>query len=343
MRGEMPVTEPFIIPFTCSYFLIPHRFIGYLSSLLAIRQQAMAELDGPDENRAVQLDGDAFIQLESLQGALLDAIDSLRALEIGKEIPLPQLIVVGNQSCGKSSVLESISQVRFGIDDSVCTRFPTELQLRRSQTGQVKVTIKPRRPGSHTSVAVRSFLQTSFDPEKLPDLIREAEVAMGMRESVDSKIYTTRFSEYILHIEIWGLELPNLTLVDLPGVFESGNNSQTEDDKRMVDRVVKRYIKDPRSIILVVVDGSHEPSNQSGPKLAKAHDEHLNRTLGIVTRLDAADAARIKTGLACALNQYMTLKLGWHSLRNRTSDERDPPISDMARDINEEDMFSSPP
>jgi len=43
-----------------------------------------------------------------------------------------QLVVVGDQSSGKSSVLQGITRLPFPVDDTLCTRFPTEVSLRRS-------------------------------------------------------------------------------------------------------------------------------------------------------------------------------------------------------------------
>src|SRR5580700_561694 len=66
------------------------------------------------------------------QMKLLDAIDSLRAVGIGEFTALPQLVVCGDQSSGKSSVLEAISGVPFPRKADVCTRFATEVSLRRA-------------------------------------------------------------------------------------------------------------------------------------------------------------------------------------------------------------------
>lgn len=50
---------------------------------------------------------------------LLDAIDNLRSLGLREQLSLPQLIVCGNQSSGKSSVLEAISGLKFPSNDTL--------------------------------------------------------------------------------------------------------------------------------------------------------------------------------------------------------------------------------
>lgn len=74
---------------------------------------------------------------------LLDIIDNLRSQGINRFVDLPQIIVCGDRSAGKSSVLEAISHMSFPAKDNLCTRFATELILRRSVSMGVKVHIIP--------------------------------------------------------------------------------------------------------------------------------------------------------------------------------------------------------
>lgn len=85
----------------------------------------------------------AMHQLQSQQSELLDKIDELRGIGVGGLVELPQLIVCGSQSSGKSSVLEAISRVRFPTKGTICTRFATEVILRRKPQTRVKVSIEP--------------------------------------------------------------------------------------------------------------------------------------------------------------------------------------------------------
>ncbi len=53
----------------------------------------------------------------------LDLIDHLRSQGVGSDLPLPQIAVMGDQSCGKSSVLEAISGIPFPRGSGLVTRW----------------------------------------------------------------------------------------------------------------------------------------------------------------------------------------------------------------------------
>ncbi|KAJ9143991.1 hypothetical protein NKR19_g6602 [Coniochaeta hoffmannii] len=74
---------------------------------------------------------------------LLDIVDKLRSQGLGRYVDLPEIIVYGDQSAGKSSVPEAISGLRFPSKDNLYTRFPTKLILRRDTIPAIKITITP--------------------------------------------------------------------------------------------------------------------------------------------------------------------------------------------------------
>jgi hypothetical protein len=113
--------------------------IGFITSIWRQRSRYIMVLR---ELRTDALEG--LCTDEQLE--LLNSIDSLRSQGISHYVSLPQIIVCGDQSSGKSSVLEAISGVSFPVRSSLCTRFPTELVLRKHSQSGVRVSI-----GSHQS------------------------------------------------------------------------------------------------------------------------------------------------------------------------------------------------
>lgn len=89
---------------------------------------------------------------------LLEKVDKLFACNVGELIDLPQLVVVGDQSSGKSSVLAGLTKLPFPSDSGLCTRFATQMTFRRSSDKSIRVSVIP---GSKSTVehaeAVRSW------------------------------------------------------------------------------------------------------------------------------------------------------------------------------------------
>jgi predicted ATP-dependent endonuclease of OLD family len=108
---------------------------------------------------------------------LLDKIDKLFACNVGEYIDLPQLVVVGDQSSGKSSVLEGLTALPFPRDSGLCTRFATQITFRRSKEQGITVSIIPARDASadHAEVArnwVKKDLKT-LDSSSFIQIISE--------------------------------------------------------------------------------------------------------------------------------------------------------------------------
>ena len=84
---------------------------------------------------------DAFNKChQNSTGKLLDVVDEIRPLLSGVEgIDLPAVVVVGDQSVGKSSVLESISGVTLPRGINIVTRCPLTLQLRKNDVCSAEV------------------------------------------------------------------------------------------------------------------------------------------------------------------------------------------------------------
>jgi GTPase SAR1 family protein len=280
----------------------------------------------------------ASSQLQAEQGKLLDKIDELRTIGVGGIVELPQLIVCGSQSSGKSSVLEAISRVRFPAKDNVCTRFATEVVLRRTPTTTNKVSIKPG-PSRHNEQELRrlrGFQHGEFhDGEDLPAIIEKAKECMGIDDSAH-----TGFSDDVLLVEISGPDKPELTLVDLPGLYSSTSQDQGQEGITIVRDLTEKYMQNSRSIILAVISAKADYHLQEILDIAKKFDSSLERTLGVITHPDTLEerSGLEDNYLRFIQNEKVRLKLGWHVLRNRSHGTRD--ATDKDRDELEKDFFN---
>ena len=266
---------------------------------------------------------------------LLDSVDCLRSQGISHYVSLPQIIVCGDQSSGKSSVLEAISGVSFPTKSNLCTRFPTELVLRKTQHIGVSVSIVPHHSRSETEqLSLGSFHEKLDGFDGLPVLVENAKAAMGI------STHGKAFSKDILRIEVSGPDRPHLTIVDLPGLIHSETKLQSASDVELVQDVVQTYMKEPRSIILAVVSAKNDYANQIVLKLARIADQKGNRTLGVITKPDTLipDSESEAMYVSLARNQDVEFRLGWHVLKNMDSETGEWSLTD--RDVKEEAFFS---
>lgn len=150
---------------------------------------------------------------------------------------------------------------------------------------------------------------------------------------------STGFSDDVLKVEISGPEKPELTLVDLPGLYYSSSSEQNEQGMEIVQRLTEKYMKNPRSIILAVISARTDYHIQKVLNIAKSFDPKYERVLGIVTQPDIPEAGsdEQESYVQFIKNEKVKLQLGWHVLRNRSFEARS--ISDDERDVQEKEFF----
>ncbi|KAL2135003.1 hypothetical protein VTI74DRAFT_10138 [Chaetomium olivicolor] len=253
-------------------------------------------------------------ELASDQRTLLDLIDKLQFAQLDN-VKLPQIVVVGDQSAGKSSVLEAITGTPFPRDAGACTRFATEIRLRRAPQQSITVSVIPDKNRSfRDQERLRHFggmVDTSMPFEQL------------MRSAVDliaPKDIPGRFAARdILVVEKRGPDMPLLTLVDLPGLVRNANNDQSLEDIKTIETLSDRYMKSPRTIILAVVGGNSD--YVQAPILTKARhfDPNGSRTIGVLTKPDLTESIGLEDkfiDLVKNKDKRNDFRLGWYVLLN---------------------------
>ncbi|KFY80386.1 hypothetical protein V499_00757 [Pseudogymnoascus sp. VKM F-103] len=271
------------------------------------------------------------------QMELLNIVDSLRAEGLGEITALPQLIVCGDQSSGKSSVLEAISGIPFPRKENTCTRFATEVILRRSPESRISVSVVPSRDREQADrEKLLKFRHQLSTPDDFPDLFDKAKDAML---NVPGK----SFSKDILRIEFCGPSQPQLTLVDLPGLIHSHIEAeqQTPEDVKLVTELVSDYLKSPRSIILAIVSAKYDINVQVILNRAREVDPQGIRTLGIITKPDTLvkGSESEDSFVKLARNERVKFRLGWHVVKNLDSAHKESLESTLETRNTEEKAF----
>ncbi|KAI9808036.1 MAG: hypothetical protein M1827_007542 [Pycnora praestabilis] len=264
--------------------------------------------------------------LEGLQSAeqrnVLNIVDQLRKCGLESTLSLPQLVVCGDQSAGKSSVLEALTEVPFPRNDNLCTRFATEIILRRAMSDAITIKVIPddERPQEERD-HIEAFKESIWDFEELPSLMDKAMTLMGINNTSTSK--SRAFAKDVLSIEIEGPSRPQLTLVDLPGLIQTQTRGVTEEDVQLVTEITDHYISQHRTICLAVVSASNDYANQGILKKVRRVDREGDRTLGIITKPDrlSSGSGSEKAFIGLARNEDIFFKLGWHVLKNRNYEE----------------------
>lgn len=278
----------------------------------------MAEqhVNGTDLNRSAN-----FPSLEGLRSAKsthrLDQIARVRAKGVGDHISLPQLVVCGGQSAGKSSVLEGITGIPFPRQDGVCTKFATEIILHHhEEETRIKATVIPH-ASCNKSQRERfpAYYRVLSDFSELPGVITEVGALMRLRGSGMDDGLT--FGEDVLRIEVIGKTGLYLTVVDLPGLISVASEEQTEEDVQLIGRLVDTYLESSRTIILAVVQANNDIANQGIIQRARKFDRGGLRTVGIITEPDLINKGTEARIALLAKNLDTTkLKLSFFLLKN---------------------------
>lgn len=275
----------------------------------------------------------------------LEQIAGLRARAIGDHVDLPQLVVYGDQSADKSSVLEGITGLPFPRQDGVCTKFATEIILQHSDGERfiVATILSTASRPEQSKLKLQGYRRQLAEFDELPLAIAEVGSMMGIR-GFKNVHEGPAFTSDILRIEVTGPVGLHLTVVDLPGLISVANDEQTEDDVRTVQDLVDSYVANPRTIILAVVQANNDIANQGIIQKSRRFDQVGERTVGVITKPDLINEGTQKRIALLAKNEDTTkLKLGFFLVKNPTPSELKSGITSEQRRKAENRYFQSPP
>ncbi|KAK4610262.1 Interferon-induced GTP-binding protein Mx1 [Fulvia fulva] len=252
--------------------------------------------------------------------AMLEKIDKLFACGVGELVDLPQIVVVGDQSSGKSSVLEGLVNKPLPRDSGLCTRFATQIVFRREASEGIVVSIIPDQHASPEHTArVRAYKKDveSLDSAVFTEIMKEVHTEMGLSKTGEDGKRTPTFSNDILRLEVSGPDQEHLSVVDVPGIFKSTTEGlTTKADIELVRNMVHGYMINPRSVMLAVIPAHVDVATQEILELALEADPAGDRTLGVLTKPDLVDKGAESHVVNLMDGRSRSMKLGWHMIVN---------------------------
>uniref|UniRef100_A0A8D3A737 Dynamin-1-like protein n=1 Tax=Scophthalmus maximus TaxID=52904 RepID=A0A8D3A737_SCOMX len=251
-------------------------------------------------------------------------------------IQLPQIVVVGTQSSGKSSVLESlVGRDLLPRGTGIVTRRPLILQL-------VHIDPDDRRKSNEENESKKNGrLYRGIDGEEWGKFLHTKNKIYINFEDIRQEIETETerisgtnkgISDEPIHLKIFSPHVVNLTLVDLPGITKLPVGDQPKDIELQIRELIVKYISNPNSIILAVTAANTDMATSEALKVAREVDPDGRRTLAVVTKLDLMDAGT--DAMDILMGRVIPVKLGIVGVVNRSQLDinQKKPVADAIRD-----------
>lgn len=236
---------------------------------------------------------------------------------------LPSVAVVGGQSSGKSSVLESIVGRDFLPRGSgIVTRRPLVLQLHKTDEGQQEYAEFGHLPR-------RRFTDFSLVRKEIQD---ETDRITGK---------TKQISPVPIHVSIYSPNVVNLTLIDLPGLTKVAVEEQPESVVKDIEDMVRSYVEKPNCIILAISPANQDIATSDAIKLSREVDPTGERTFGVLTKLDLMDKGT--NALDVLEGRAYRLQLPWVGIVNRSQADINKNVDMIYARRKEREYFASSP
>ena len=264
---------------------------------------------------------------------LVKCIQDLRHQGVDSSIDLPNICVVGDQSAGKSSLVQSLSGIKIPRSDGTCTRCPLEVNLTSinnrkgwycrvfiinkftldsgSRRNPQKISrAKPMGPWTLATRPQKIPFAETGEKEEVHDLIRFAQQAI-LNPSLDPAQFQherapdtmeVKFSPNNVCLDISGPGYCDLSFIDLPGVIAATELKSEEYLVDVVKNLMIEHIQSQSCIIILTLSMTEDIENSNAFRLIRKNNAEL-RTLAVLTKPDClSDGDR--------LNRWKDILLG---------------------------------
>lgn len=291
-----------------------------------------------------------------------DTLASLQKLGIHHDTPLPELILVGDQSSGKSSLMSAISQIILPRAEGVCTRCPIHIRLSSDESWRCQVTLQqdyvyrppndepitesdvtemnPFPPWVKQERVLKEFKMLFDKSAPIEEIVRWAQIAI-LNPNSDYKSFVpddqrtpedlkeaeeqteAKFSPNTVAIEVKGPNLPDLSFYDMPGVFRNAKHEEDQFLVKVVENLVRSYVSHSKAIIIWAVPMNQDPETSSTFTLIR-NLRAQDRTIGVMTKADLLPDGGHAQWIAMLRRQTHTVGRGYFITSRKQASDRRP-------------------
>lgn len=227
-------------------------------------------------------------QMMMLTRKMIEIRSLLQSIGQSESLTLPSIVVIGSQSSGKSSVLEAIVGHEFLPKGSnMVTRRPIELTLVNTPKAHAEY-------GEFPALGLGRITDFSQIQKTLTDL----NLAVPEKDCV---------SDDPIQLRIYSPNVPDLSLIDLPGYIQVEAFDQPTELKTKIQELCDKYIQPP-NVILAISAADVDLANSTALRASRRVDPRGERTIGVVTKMDLVDPIR---GAQILSDKNYPLRLGY--------------------------------
>jgi GTP-binding protein EngB required for normal cell division len=248
---------------------------------------------------------------------LIDTIDQLRKIGLKSvDTKLPELVLVGDQSAGKSSLMGAIAEINLPKGQSMCTRCPTNIKTSDAATWGCAVSLQLSydfQPGRRAGLEFQNWtpadevstipFKTIYNKAELEDVLKWAQIALlnpredprcfvpgtdqhkQRAQDQENHIDQAKFSPNVITVDISGPGLPSLSFFDLPGLFSVAENAEQQYLVGVFEKMTMKYIRHENALIICTLTMQNDPGlSKTKAVISKLKADH--RCIGVLTMPD---------------------------------------------------------
>ncbi|KAK9832230.1 hypothetical protein WJX74_003725 [Apatococcus lobatus] len=195
------------------------------------------------------------------------------AVAFGEQLPIPEIVAIGGQSDGKSSLLEAFLGFRFNVREvEMGTRRPLIVQMVHDPTAE-----QPR-----------CRLQEEDSEEYGPLIMPETAVSEAIREMTDRHLRTigapVSAKPIVMRAEF--AYCPNLTIIDTPGFILKARKGEPDSTPDDILDMVKAQARPAHRLILFLQQSSVEWCSALWMHVVQEVDPNFQRTIVVASKFD---------------------------------------------------------